>query len=358
MGNLHLKVVYKLSCLGLYHSVRDISGNLFCHLLHKGILKSPVRFLLALLGDLLFQISLQFLQSVKLRDILGKLIVQCRDFLFLHLMDLYLKHHCLASQLRGVVLGERDIKILLLPSLHPDNLLFKSGDKAMGTQLQAVVGSLAALKGYAVQETLKVDHSGVTLLSFPLHAHKAGIAVQQGLDALIHISGRDLHLVFGRAEALVLAQGYIGVHGNHGLEGEPVLRGLAHQLHGGIAYHLELLFLHSSVIGIGERNINGLFKKHLCAIHALDQLPRSLAGTEARYIDLFAHLLICFFNGGLKFRRAHLNGQRDLTFLNFFAAFHTHFVYSSVHHRLHTDAFLYFIRRIRKMLVFFQGNFI
>ena len=50
--------------------------------------------------------------------------------------------------------------------------------------------------------------------------------------------------------------------------------------------------------------------------------------------------------------------MRDLTFFQFFTAFDTHFVYSSVHHRLHTDAFLYFIRRIRKMLVFFQGNFI
>ena len=50
-------------------------------------------------------------------------------------------------------------------------------------------------------------------------------------------------------------------------------------------------------------------------------LRGSLAGTEALDVDLLAHLLIRLLDGSLKLRRAHLDGQRDLTLFNFFRSF-------------------------------------
>ena len=253
-------------------------------------------------------------------------------------MDLHLEDHGLAGQIRMIVLGEGDVQILLVAGLGAHQLLFEAGDEAVGTQLQAVVLTLAAVEGLAVQETLEVDDHGVAFLGLALHAHETGVAVGELLEALVHVSGGDLHLVLGSREALVLAQRDLGIHGSSGLEGEAVLRALAHHLHGGIAHDLELLLLHSGLIGIGERNIDGFLEKHLCAVHALDHLAGGLAGTEARDIDLLAHLLICLFDGSLKLRRTHLNGQRDLTFFQFFTAFDTHFVYSSVHHQSNAGA--------------------
>ena len=253
-------------------------------------------------------------------------------------MDLHLEDHGLAGQIRVIVLGEGDVQILLVAGLHANQLLFKAGNEAVGTQLQAVVLTLAAVEGLTVQESLEVDDDSVALLGLPVHAHEAGVAVRELLEALVHVSGGDLHLVLGSGELLVLTQSDLRVHGSGGLESKAVLRALAHQLHGGIAHDLELLLLHSGLIGIGERNIDGLLEKHLCAVHALDHLTGGLAGTEARNVDLLAHLLICLFDGSLKLCRTHLNGQRDLTFFQFFTAFDTHFVYSSVHHQSNAGA--------------------
>ena len=114
---------------------------------------------------------------------------------------------------------------------------------------------------------------------------------------------------------------------------KPSLGHLALDLHRGIAHHLELLLLHGSLIGLGERDIDCLFEKHLCAVHPLDDLPGGLARAEARHVDLLAHLLICLFDGSLKLRCTDLDGQNDLALFDLFAAFHTHLVYSSVHRR-------------------------
>ena len=49
-----------------------------------------------------------------------------------------------------VVLGEGDVNLLFLAGLHSHDLLFKTGDKAVRPQLQAVVFTLAAVKRLTV----------------------------------------------------------------------------------------------------------------------------------------------------------------------------------------------------------------
>ena len=248
-------------------------------------------------------------------------------------MDLHLEHHCLAGQVLVIVLRECDVQVLLIAGLHADKLLLKAGHKGVGTQLQAEILALAALKRLALQEALEVDDDRVALLGLPVHAHQTGVAVGQSLQALVHIRNGDLDLLLGGGQSLVLAQGHFGIHRGGGLEGEAVAGHLALDLHRGIAHHLELLLLHGSLIGLGERDIDCLFEKHLCAVHPLDDLPGGLARAEARHVDLLAHLLICLFDGSFKLRCTDLDGQNDLALFDLFAAFHTHLVYSSVHRR-------------------------
>ena len=203
----------------------------------------------------------------------------------------------------------------------------------MGTQFQAVVLPLAAVEGRTVQKALEIDDSGIPLLGCPIHGHQAGIAVGHLLDPLVHVGGGYLDLFLLGGEALVLAQGDLRIHGDHGLKGKTVLGGLAHHLHAGIPHRLEFLLLHRRLIGVGERNIDSLLEEDLLAVHTLDDLPGGLAGAETGYVNPFAHLQIRLFDSGLKFLRAHLNCQGYQAFLHFFTAFHTHVVYSSVHPR-------------------------
>ena len=180
-------------------------------------------------------------------------------------MALNLEYHGLAGQVRVVVLGEGDVDILFVSGLHARDLLLKAGDKAVRAQLQAVIGPLAAVEGLTVQEALKVDDGGVALLGLPLHGHQTGVPVAELLEPLVHVSGGDLHLFLLSGQALVLAQSDLGIHGDSGLEGKAVAGGVAHQLHGRIAHHLELLLLHGLFIGIRERYIDGLLEKPLHA---------------------------------------------------------------------------------------------
>jgi len=183
----------------------------------------------------------------------------------------------------------------------------------VGTQLQAVVFALTALKGLAVQETLKVNDGGVAFLGLPLHGHQTGVAVGQLFQAGVHILGGNGHFILRRGQALVLTQSHLGVHGHGGLEGKAVLGAFANHLHVGISDDPQLLLLGSRLIGVGKCNIDGFLKEYLCAVHLLDQLAGGLAGAKALHIDLIAHLAVRFFEGNLKFRCTDLNGQRDLT---------------------------------------------
>ena len=239
-------------------------------------------------------------------------------------MDLHLEHDSLACQLGGVLLGEGDVQILLIAGLQANQLLLKTGNKAAGTQLQAVVLALAALESNAIQEALEIDHDGIAVLSLTLNGHQTGVALLHTLQTLIHVSCSNLDLVLLCAQALVLAQSDLGIHGNHSLEGEAFLGALADHLNVGITDNLQLLLLDGSIISLGECVINGFLEKHFCAVHLLDHLAGSLTGAETLHIDLLAHLLICLLDRSLKLSSADLDGQCNLALFNFFNVLNTH----------------------------------
>ena len=90
-----------------------------------------------------------------------------------------------------VVLGESNLDVDFLAGLFADQLVFKSGNKRTGTQLQRIGVALAALKFYAVNRTDKVDNGGVAFLRgsvfFNLDRFAAGL--RQILQSLVNFFG-------------------------------------------------------------------------------------------------------------------------------------------------------------------------
>jgi len=69
---------------------------------------------------------------------------------------------------------------------------------------------------------------------------------------------------------------------------------------GGLADSLELLLDNGSLVNVGEDLVHGVFIEHLRAVHALDELARSLALAEAGDHDVLADLGIRLVQRGLE----------------------------------------------------------
>ena len=237
-----------------------------------------------------------------------------------------MEHNRLAGKLGRIVLGEGNVNVLLLAHLHADELLLKAGNEAAGADLQVKILALAAVEGHAVVKALKVDVGGVALLYGALHAHQTAVALGHFLQAGVHVGSHDLHSGLGSLQALILAQLYLGIHGNGGLEGHAVLAAVL-QLYLGITHYIQLFLADGLLIGVGQHNIHGLLIEDLHTVHALNDLARSLAGAETGDVHLAAHLQISLVDGSLKVLGADFNGQCDLALFQFFTGFYTHFVF-------------------------------
>ena len=104
-------------------------------------------------------------------------------------MQLDLEGGILAGQLLGLILGgELHLNVELVAGLVADDLILKAGDEGAGTEHQRIVLRLAAFKGHAVHEALKVDVSGVTVLGLALTGQQTAVAVLHALDLGLHLS--------------------------------------------------------------------------------------------------------------------------------------------------------------------------
>ena len=68
-----------------------------------------------------------------------------------------------------------------------DDLLLEAGDEGAAAQHQRVVLSLAALESNAINEALKVDIHGVTVLGLALTGQQTAVAVLHALDLSVNI---------------------------------------------------------------------------------------------------------------------------------------------------------------------------
>ena len=179
-----------------------------------------------------------------LAHLLGKIAVQGRQLTHAHVMQLDLEHDRLAGQLLvGVVLGEGDVDLELVPCLVAQNAVLETGDHAAAAQLHGLILCRAALKGHTVQKTLKVHVHHVALHSGALVGHQlCGIvaaALQHRVDLLVgHLRGDALG---GKAGGLGQCQLGLQRHGGGSHKALVLLH--AYQIVAGIIYRRKAVFL-------------------------------------------------------------------------------------------------------------------
>ena len=218
-------------------------------------------------------------------------------------MQLHFKHDVFAGQIFHVILGEGDVDILLLADLHADDLLLKAGNKGTGTELKGVALGLAAVKTLAVEEAVKVDLRSVAHLSLAVvHADLAGIALANAFQLFVHVLVADGDDGLDSLKALVLAERHLGIKiHTEGISGSAVV-GHFHVGDAGSTDNAELVFGHAELIGLGGKLVQRVLIKDLGAVHAFNDLTRSLTLAEAGDIYLRFVLQVSRLNGGFKLR--------------------------------------------------------
>ena len=291
--------------LGNFHlgGLDQLGENSILEVLLSGLLTAG--------AQLLLQIGLQLIQGLKLRDVLGELIIQSGSLGLLDLVHLDLEHDRSTGQLSGsIILGEGDIDVLLLAGGSAHQLILEAGDEGTGTQLQGILLGLAALESDAVLEALKVDDNGVAILGRTLHGDLTGSAGDQGLHLVVNVLGSDGHLSLGGLNALVLAQHGHRTQTDGSLEGKAILAQLLH-IDRGITHHVQTGLLD----GLGQHNgiqvVDGILIEHVSAIHLLHQLAGGVALAEARQRDHTFILAINLFDSSVELLSAHLDGQNS-----------------------------------------------
>ena len=235
-----------------------------------------------------------------------------------------MEHNGLAGEILMIILGEGNVDVLLLAGLHADDLILKAGNEAAGAELKLVILALAALECFAVVEAFKVDHGNVAELGLALNGNEARVALDHLLQALLDILSGDLDLFLLRADALVLAELDLGIHGDGGLKGEPVSRNFADDLHVGIADDIQTAGADCLRICLGQGGIHSIAVEYACAVQFFNHLAGRLARTEARNANLLARLQVSLGDGSFKFFCADFNGEGDSAFFKLFGVFHSH----------------------------------
>ena len=178
----------------------------------------------------------------------------------------------------------------------------------MRTDGQRIVGALAAVEGYSVHKTLKVDVCNIALLNGSVfHVHSpcvlSTLPIDLGGDFLL----RDINVELAHFHALILAQRHLRLQGH--------LRGKNEGFAGLQLNHVDLRTGHDLLaalvigllVGIRDQLISGILVENLLAVHLLDHLAGHLALAEARDADLVLVLLVSLLNGLLQLLRGHFN---------------------------------------------------
>ena len=286
------KVVDHLVHAGIIHCLGDLTLHALDDLIHQSILNSQIVLLVQLLLIVLADGSLELVQSVVLRAILSQLVIQSRQLLVLHFVQLDLEHSSLASQFGSLILGgEGNIHVELFASGVAHDLILKAGDEAAAAQSQAVVLSLAALESHAIDEALEVDISDVAVLSSALTGQLTGIALLHTLQLSFNSLVRNSMDSLFNCQTIVAAN--LDFRLDSDLDGQGDTVGLISRVNSDLrtADRLNASFLDSSLESLGEQLIDGIIGKDISAVHLLDQSAGSLALTEAGNSVLLAFLL-------------------------------------------------------------------
>ena len=224
-------------------------------------------------------------QGVDLVHRLGELVVQRREDLLLHLVDLDLRHSRLAAQrLRLVRVGEADVDRALPARVQADDGFLDLGHDTARADDEAI--ALLAARLHALRGERVVHEHEIARIRCALHRAELRVLLPQVLEGLVHLAvleglGGVLH-----AEPRVLPERDGGLDLDQGLELEGRILLQAHLL--------EIRLLHRLDLGLGEGlavdlrdEAAGDFLPDLVGEVELDHARGHLALAEAGQARLF-----------------------------------------------------------------------
>ena len=223
------------------------------------------------------------------------------------------------GQLRRVGGGEGDMDVPLLTGAGTGHLLLEAGNEVAAAQQQGIALALAALKGHAVHEALKVQHHLVAHGGAVgvLNGHVSpGVLLQRGLRVLLGQLRRRIH----GAEPLVLAQLHLGVQVDEGGEREAVGSDALHR-QGGRAGDGDVLPADGLHQCLRVCLVHGLLIEKVGAVGGFDLLAGGLALHGAQGLDA----VVAVHQRVLPCAAVYGDGQAHLTvFRDVFTLFDLH----------------------------------
>ena len=240
--------------------------------------------------DVLLDLVLELVERVELRGFLREVVVEFRQFLGLHGVDLDLDEGLFAFVIaafqrafeRGLLAGRQAFEGFVETVEH-------------GARTDLVADALLGVDGLAVDLRVEVDVDEVAVLGRAVRAHEGGEALAQGLKAVVHVFVGDLGLLDLDRHAVKVRQLEIraALNGRGELELRVVVRVLRqfHDFDLRLRHRTDLLGLQRLRIEVRDGLVHGFAGDGAESNALVDELARHMALTEARNGDLLGDFL-------------------------------------------------------------------
>ena len=192
-----------------------------------------------------------------------------------------------------IVGGEGNFDVALFTLVHTYHLLFKAGDKGVGTDLEGVVFGGTAFKLLIAEEACKIDNGAVALLNGTINAYSASLSFKPVIDFLFDVFIRNSILNSFNFYTLVLTEFNGGAGNDFGGEINAVLLGNGSEMDLGLELGNDVMLCKSIGICMLNECIEFIIPKYVLAVGLFDDLTRSLPLTEAGNLITGCKTAIC-----------------------------------------------------------------
>ena len=171
-------------------------------------------------------------------------------------MDVAVENGFFSGEFRDILLREGDVDFFLIARFHANESFLETRNEGMGAELEGVILGLAAVEGFAVDETLEIEDDGVAFFGFAFNDRKlggSGKTLGDGIGDLFFGNGNDGALLF---DSGVSAKGDFRHGRDRENEGEFLVRDLA-DIHAGAIERLDVFLVEDARISRGEDFVQG-----------------------------------------------------------------------------------------------------
>ena len=212
-----------------------------------------------------------------------------------------------------VLFGEGHIDVEFVADVLSCDLVFKSINEGMGTELQLVVLALSAVKCNAVAEAFVVNHRDIAdFRRAVLHRNGTGILLAGLLEFLLDFLVAYFGSLFLNAEIHIFAERYLGADRNDCGENEGLaLLDLFH-VNFRLGNHIQCLAffaLKRILIRVRDHAVCRIVVKHFRTVHPLNDASRHFAFSEALDLNFVPVLQVSLLHRVFKVFGTDFDGQ-------------------------------------------------